>query len=600
MSIAQNLHILFLMFANSFEIPQFVDITKDAIPGEPVVGSFISIGDYNNDGLEDILIDNRLMKNISYLGIHFYDATEEAGLGEAKGHGSFIDINNDSCVDIIFYGVNQKIQIYRNLCNGTFKKVEDISGLEGCNNTEAISFIYQKSERRGLLYCANYEFEDNYFRDYLYGIDEDFLFLDLLYLIKSESINIKNPSRCAVSGDINNDGLTDLYVCNYRLFPNYLYLQRDDGEFTNEGFNLNAHAFVYDEKGIIAGSHTIGATFSDLDNDGVFELIVANLAHNDYVRGNYNIKSQILRYSQKDRRFVDIRPLSGIEIDPVGSNIKGIYKDELFSAVVSADFNNDGNNDILFSQVYDNSYSYSRFFTAVNNRPYFVETTFASGAIYYDSLGATYLDIDGDGCLDIVSAGKKRGEKNRHLIIFQNACDYSNKYFDVRLSGRSSNPIPYNSKVWAFISDGENQRVLLRQIEFSSSGFGQQNSATLHFGLCKSCSVDMIFIEWTSGVIQIRGISEYNKTYYFVEPDIELPRINDIIEYDRDRLFIDYTCNEDTPCHLFFANSCEMRFEEIEGNIIERERLRGDDFCRDFVILIDNSGIGVRRLLEAY
>ncbi|MGC8926684.1 MAG: FG-GAP repeat domain-containing protein [Myxococcota bacterium] len=391
------------------DLPEFVDITESAIYNEKPAGSFISIRDYDGDGLDDILIDHRLLKNISYYNISFYDVTDEAGLGDAKGHGTFVDLNGDLCPDIIFYGVDCDIQIYRNDCRGNFIRMKEFKGFENCRYTEAITYLYHNDFYFPIIYCATYEKDNRYFRDYLYATDGDFSFFDVSYLIKSQWFTTDTPSRCAISGDINNDGLMDIYVCNYRLFPNFMFLQRDSGIFTNEAINLDVASILKKDSEVIAGSHTIGAVLSDLNNDGIFEILLANLSHNDYERGYYNVKSQIFSYDRNYKGFRDIREYSGINIDKVGSNINGVYRDELFSNVLVSDFNNDGLKDILFTQVYNTSYSYGRFFCAVSDSPYFVESTFVSIPMFYDSMGAAASDLNRDGCMDIVWLQKVEG-----------------------------------------------------------------------------------------------------------------------------------------------------------------------------------------------
>ncbi|MCX7959302.1 MAG: hypothetical protein N3B13_09670, partial [Deltaproteobacteria bacterium] len=160
-------------------IPVFSDITSDVLISDIPSGSFMSVRDYNGDRLSDILIDNRLYKNISYFGTYFYDATEEAGLKEAKGHGTFIDFDDDSCPDLIFYGQNYSIEVYRNTCKGVFEKVENLKGFENCIHTEAVGFIPHKYFRYPLIYCADYEYRGEYFRDFLYVSNGDFSFYDV-------------------------------------------------------------------------------------------------------------------------------------------------------------------------------------------------------------------------------------------------------------------------------------------------------------------------------------------------------------------------------------------------------------------------------------
>ncbi|MCX7943671.1 MAG: CRTAC1 family protein [Deltaproteobacteria bacterium] len=576
-------------------IPEFIDITETAMPHREIYGSFVSIRDFDNDGLEDILIDNQLLKNISYHGVFFKDVTHETGLSEARGHGTFIEIDGDTCPDIIFYGVSHSIQIYKNNCNGYFDKVNDFVGFENCIHTEAIGFIPHKNYKHGLIYCANYEYKDEYFQDYIYASNGDLTFYDVSFLLRSQMSKIKMPSRCVVSKDINNDNLVDFYVCNYRLFPNLLFMQMDTGEFSNEAININASSF---SSGInnFAGSHTIGVSIEDLNNDGIMDIVVTNLAHNDYERGRFNKKSELLIFDKIKNSYVDVREISGIRIDQVGSKINGVFKDELFSSSVVADFNNDGILDIFLTQVYDYEYSFSKFFTGISESPYFGDTSFVSGIHIYDSLGSAYIDLNGDGCLDIVVAGKYKGELNRTIKVFENKCNYPGDFIQFKLSSRGYVDYP-GFKIRVFLNDGQKLKVLTRGIEYTNSGFGQQNTETLHFGLGNDYMIDHIEIEWGDGLYQLLVNYQINTLNYISRPDYLIECDLNIIGYDNQNIYLSSNCNSDSGYDIFWGNSCEQDLVYLKDMIINKNILKGNDFCKDFVIFLRHDFIGVKKYI---
>lgn len=573
------------------EIPVFLNITDDIFFNKGPIGSFISIRDYDNDGFEDLLIDNRLFKNVSYFKTYFYEVTIEAGLEDAMGHGTFIDFDDDSCLDIIFYGQNFEVQIYKNLCDGTFRKIENLIGFEGCRHTEAVTFIPHRDFRYGLIYCANYEKGDRYFMDYLYASNGDFTFYDVSFLLSSEMFRSGAPSRCAVGGDLNGDNLMDFYVCNYRLFPNFMFIQTEEGDFINESFNLGASSFQENRDGD-AGSHSIGASMVDLNLDGIMDLIISNLAHNDYERGRYNRKSELLVFDKENKFYRDLRGESGIYVDGIGSTINGVYKDELFGGSVAADFNNDGLIDIFFNQVYKNPFSFSRFFTGISSRPYFVESTFATGVIVYNSLGAASLDLNADGCLDLIVAGEDKSNKVRSARIYENVCNSPGDYIGFRLIGKRSGSKAIGSKVRIYLIQDNEETILLRQVESTNSGFGQQNSEILHFGLGNGYKIKHIEVEWNSGIFQILYNYEINSVNNLIEPNIDYKCNIHLFEYTEDNLYLETDCDS---VYVFLGNSCDSNLVEIQSGVIDKNRLTGNFYCKDFVLLLDRNGVGVKR-----
>ncbi len=598
MHLLMFLHILFLA---DFEIPAFVDITENSVFPDIPSGTFLSIRDYDNDGYEDILIDNRLLKNIGGIEPYFFDVTEYAGLMDAKGHGTFLDIDDNGCYDLMFYGQKAGVQLYKNNCNGTFSNISDNSVLKGCVHTEAITYFYLPEFKYPFVYCANYEYENEYFKDALYASNGDGTFYDASYLINSLMFQVATPSRCAVSADFNNDSFTDIYVCNYRLFPNTMYVY-NDGIFTNEAYSLGAASIKTENNRMTMGSQTIGVTFQDLNNDGILELIISNLAHNDYERGMYNLRSQILRLNKEGRlSYKDIRNSSGIVGYETGKNINGRYLDELFSAVISADFNNDSLPDILFSQVYENEYSYARFFTGVNDVDIrFAESTFASGLLFYDSMGVVYSDLNKDGCLDLVVAGKRRGDKNRRLFIFENVCNYKSDFIGFKLIGRRSNSFATGSRVRVYITKDGERRILTRYVESTSSTAGQQNTGTIYFGFPKNTNIERIEVEWSSGIFQILYDFKINGLNTVIEPRMnDLPVLEDLIKYDEEYYSVKYRCLSGSECYLFSGNSCENSLIEIEGNLLSRPE-NSDNYCKNFILILNDQGIGRKFLIDKY
>ncbi|MCX7959728.1 MAG: CRTAC1 family protein, partial [Deltaproteobacteria bacterium] len=322
------------------------------------------------------------------------------------------------------------------------------------------------------------------------------------------------------------------------------------------------------------------------------DIVLSNLAHNDYERGEYSRKSEILIYDRERKLYVDERERAGIRTDEIGANISGVFLDELFSGSLIEDFNNDSVPDILFTQVYDNSYSYSRFFTGISDAPYFGETTYVSGILIYDSLGAAYTDLNQDGCPDIIVSGKKKAEENRTLKIFLNRCDYKGDYISFSLTGHKSGSIPTGSKIRIYLNREGRSKILLRQVEATNAGFGQQNSEILHFGLGSDYEIEHIEIEWQSGIFQILYQYKINSLNFVTEPESPENCRPDLIEFDENYYYLENSCNSKDRYFTFVGNSCENKYSEVRDYLIGKSVFSGDNFCRDFVLVMDDKGLG--------
>ncbi len=128
----------------------------------------------------------------------------------------------------------------------------------------------------------------------------------------------------------------------------------------------------------------------------------------------------------------------------------------------------------------------------------------AAGQLMGVGDSATTADMDGDGCLDILTAGgasmgRSLGlpSDNGRYQLFRNLCNTGNHWLMIDLQGSRSN------------RDGIGARVVVeaggtRQTRFQDGGVHErgQNHARLHFGLGKNTQVDRITVHWPRGTVQ--------------------------------------------------------------------------------------------------
>ena len=105
------------------------------------------------------------------------------------------------------------------------------------------------------------------------------------------------PGRGAICADFNEDGAIDIYVSNYRMAPNWLWMNKGDGTFDEKGAELKAAGNPGPQTSYNNGvhnpahGHTIGSCCGDFDNDGHFDILVGNFSH----AAPYQDRPQFLR-----------------------------------------------------------------------------------------------------------------------------------------------------------------------------------------------------------------------------------------------------------------------------------------------------------------
>ncbi len=304
--------------------------------------------DYDNDGWMDIFIlcgrrlkdtppnaSNRLYKN-NRDGT-FSDVTAIAGLldtGWAQGV-CVGDYNNDGFEDLFltYYGQNR---LYRNNGDGTFADVSRESGVSGFRGSYGLTVVSIDADEDGwpdifvvcdstpsLLLMNN---RDGTFR-------EEALFRGVALSGDGRQMG----GMGAAAGDYNLDGHTDLLKTHYYNQATGLY--RNDGK----GY--------FDDVTIRAGLNgetrflCFGAGFADFDNDGYPDILLSTgtvYPEVDRVLPAFPARTpRILFRNQGDGTFVELGPEAGA----------GISARHCSRGAAFGDFDNDGDIDVLIMNV---------------------------------------------------------------------------------------------------------------------------------------------------------------------------------------------------------------------------------------------------------
>jgi hypothetical protein len=341
-------------------------------------------------------------------------------------------------------------------------------------------------------------------------------------------------SHAGIWADFDNDGLLDLVVANFRstsaaAFDNYLYHNNGDGTFQRLSFGAKS----------ASNGDSFDAAAADLDNDGWIDLVFAQGAANNkqtslLYRNNQSGTLQFLPDSVVSTTLANSAAAAWGDYDndgfldlfictnPEGRNL--LYHNNgngtftlLTNSVVGlevgssagcawGDYDNDGWLDLFVARIgkYDSNFNVTQ---PQNNCLYHNNrdgsfTKVTSGAIVNEpgySFGCAWGDYDNDGFLDLfVSNGWIQQSKNNFL--YHNGRN-TNNWINFKLVGTVSNRSAIGAKVRVKATIGGRAVWQMREVS-GGSGHGCQNDMRANFGLGDATNVDLVRIEWPSGIVQ--------------------------------------------------------------------------------------------------
>ncbi len=435
----------------------FADVTEKA--GLKAVGwaSGVCVGDYNNDGFEDIFCtyfgQNRLYRNNG--DGTFTDVTKAAGLWNDQprwGAGcSFLDYNRDGHLDLFV----------SNYVRFSFEHAPVPGENVNCN----WKGVPVECGPRGLPTG----------RHSLYRNNGDGTFTDV-----SQQSGIANATECygmtVVAADLDEDGWTDILVaCDST--PTLLFMNNHDGTFREEGV---LRGVALSDDGMEQAGMGVGV--GDYDLDGHLDLFKTHFAedanglyHNDG-KGNFD------DLTRSSRVAVDTRYICW------GAGI--------------VDLDNDGYPDLfmvtgnVYPEVerklpqYPNK-SPRAVFRNLGNRTFEELGTEAGPGVTdaHCSRGCAFGDFDNDGDLDILIVNL-----NEPPSLLRNDMKGKQNWIKVKLEGVKSNRSAIGARVLAHYGGKIQAQAVLSQSSFYSC-----SDSRLHFGLGGSASVDLD-IYWPNGL----------------------------------------------------------------------------------------------------
>ena len=529
-------------------------------------GGGVALGDINNDGLIDIYLTGNIVDNKMFLNkgaFQFEDITKASGLecpNVWSTGATFADINGDGLLDLYICksgapgGENRHNELFINNGDLTFSEESkkynlDILGL----SVHAAFFDYDKD---GDLDCyilnnsirsiggydlikdqreiADPEGQGNKLLE-----NRDGKFVDVTQSAGIYSSKIGFGLGITLS-DYNNDGWTDLFISNDFFEKDYLYINNQDGTFSEESENFF--------QSLSLGS--MGADSSDLDNDLLTDLIVTEMLPKSLKRkktkaiyeswDKYSLANSRGYYHQFPRNvlqrnygpsgFLEIGRYSGVsatdwswasmifDMDNDGLRdvfiANGIYKDLLDRDYLAYMANTERIRNMIkkeeevIKKLIDIMPSKAIKNIAYKNNGEFNFTDF-SDPWGFDlptfSNGMSYGDLDNDGDLDIVI-----NNVNMPALVYKNNSNIDeNKSISFELIGKEKNKNAVGSKI--IIKYANNKQSMIEN--FPSRGFQSSIPNRLHFGVGNVKEIDSAIIYWPNNKVSYHTNLETNKTY---------------------------------------------------------------------------------------
>lgn len=512
-------------------------------------GGGVATGDFNNDGLPDLFFTGNQVANKLYLNegkLKFKDVSLAAGI-EAKDRWStgvtVVDINGDGFLDVyVCAAMFKEVEKRANMLfvnqglNGegipTFIESASKYGIAGSDNSMMATFFDYNNDGLLDLYVLNNEqnksIPSNYREkitdgsainnDRLYRNNGNETFTDVTI---EAGITIEGFGLGLAVADLNGDGWSDLYISNDYTTNDILYINNQNGTFSNQSKSYLRHQSMF----------SMGSDISDYNNDGFQDIVTLDmLGENNFRKKTTISKNSYQTYISNEQWGYEYQHVRNMLHVGNGPNIPfseigfmaGMYQTDWSWSPLFVDMDNDGNRDLLITNGFPRDITDKDFANyradvggvasvrqlldsipviKIPNYAYqnMGDWTFENVGVTWGlskpsfSNGAVFADLDLDGDLDYVV-----NNINDPAFVFENTLndkDVKPNYLRIKLKGPASNPFGVGAKLVLRFGEGKFQY----HEQQLSRGYLSAVEDIIHFGLDTINEVNSLEILWPDG-----------------------------------------------------------------------------------------------------